>query len=141
MGLKVKINDGGRKAAGYRFTHKLCLIRATAIATGHAYQDVLNALGEDCCSKVPHRFRDYMLQYGWAYIPVVGRPKMADWTAPTGKLVVSVDSHHVALVDGVIHDIIRNATEGERIVHGYWTNKNGHDVDESCCKNLSEMLA
>ena len=37
-------DDGGRRTAGYTGQARDCVTRAIAIATGHAYQDVYDAL-------------------------------------------------------------------------------------------------
>lgn len=40
---------------------------------------------------------------------------------PTGRLVVSVSKHLVAVVDGVVHDTHDPRRGGTRCVYGYWT--------------------
>ena len=40
---------------------------------------------------------------------------------PKGNLIVSVSSHFVAMIDGVIHDTHDPSRQGTRCVYGYWT--------------------
>ena len=39
---------------------------------------------------------------------------------PTGRLIVSVSRHVVAVIDGVIHDTHDPSRDGTRCVYGYW---------------------
>jgi hypothetical protein len=40
---------------------------------------------------------------------------------PPGRLIVSVNGHLVALIDGVIHDTYDSGGAGKRPVQGYWS--------------------
>jgi len=44
---------------------------------------------------------------------------------PTGRLVVAVSKHYVAVVDGIVHDLYDPSRDGRRCVYGYWKK---HDV-------------
>ena len=120
--MKVVINDGGRKAAGFPFSTKLCLIRAVAIATERPYQEVLTEIGEECSLRNPERLHAFMASLGWSYTALTTPVTRKRWMAPAGRMVVVVDSHHVAVVDGVNHDVIYNYAEGGMMVRGYWKN-------------------
>jgi hypothetical protein len=39
---------------------------------------------------------------------------------PSGRLIVSVSRHMVAVIDGVIHDTHDPSRGGTRCVYGYW---------------------
>jgi hypothetical protein len=39
---------------------------------------------------------------------------------PSGRLVVGVSQHFVAIIDGVIHDIYDCSRDGTRCVYGYY---------------------
>jgi hypothetical protein len=118
--MKVVINDGGRKTAGFPFSMKLCLVRAVAIATERPYQEVLTAIGEECSLKNPERLHAFMASLGWSYTALETPVTRKRWIAPAGRLVVVVNTHHVAVVDGVNHDVVHNYAEGETLVKGYW---------------------
>ena len=118
--MKVVINDGGRKAAGFPFTIRLCLVRATAIATERPYQEVLTAIGEECSLRSPERLQRFMASLGWAYTALATPVIRKRWIAPAGRLVVVVDTHHVAVVDGLNNDVINSYAGGEMMVRGYW---------------------
>lgn len=40
---------------------------------------------------------------------------------PTGRIIVSVSKHYVAVIDGVLHDIYDPSRHGNRCVYGYWS--------------------
>jgi hypothetical protein len=42
---------------------------------------------------------------------------------PMGRLIVHLDCHFVALIDGVIHDTFDSGGAGKRPVDGYWSFK------------------
>jgi hypothetical protein len=40
---------------------------------------------------------------------------------PSGRLILSVSRHYVAMIDGVVHDTHDPSRGGTRCVYGYWT--------------------
>jgi hypothetical protein len=134
-------DDGGRAAAGYKGTANDCVTRAIAIATGHPYQDVydaLNALGQTERRGKRKRGRSnarlgvykgterrYLEAAGWQWTPTMAigqgcKVHLRPDELPGGRLVVSVSRHSVAVIDGVIHDIADPARGGTRCVYGFW---------------------
>lgn len=143
--MNFKYSDGGRAEAGYKGTTGDCVCRAIAIATEQDYQtvyDALNALGKaERMSK--HRrkrgkssartgvrkatYKRYMASLGWTWTPTMQigsgctvhlRPD----ELPSGRLIVQVSRHLVAVIDGVIHDLYDPSRDGTRCVYGYWRN-------------------
>ena len=117
--LELKINDGGRAAAGYKGKAGDCVVRSIAIVTGISYQKVYDDLYKanevfrtisktklarslkqknDTPRTGTHRvvLKKYLQQLGW------------DWT-PT--MFIGHDTY----------DCSRNGT---RCVYGYWTKPN-----------------
>lgn len=132
-------SDGGRAAAGYKGVTGDCVCRAIALAAEIPYQDVYEMINvfakaerrpkdkrssartgvhKDTC----RRIMDYL---GWQWEPTMGIGKgckvhlRAD-ELPKGRLVVSVSKHLVAVVDGVILDIVDPSRCGTRCVYGLW---------------------
>lgn len=139
--MRLMINDGGRKAAGYTGTAGDCVTRAIAIATGRPYQEVydgLNALatrerrgkrkrGISSARSGVYRatIHRYMTGIGWEWTATMGigtgtTVHLRDGELPMGRLVVSLSKHICAVIDGVIHDIFDPARGGTRCVYGYW---------------------
>jgi hypothetical protein len=147
-------DDGGRAAAGWKGTAGDCVCRSIAIATSKPYQEVydaLNALGakERRCKRRRGKssardgvykptVRRYMESLGWTWTPTMQigsgcTVHLGDGELPTGRLVVSVSRHLVAVIDGVIHDthdpqrtriVTTNGVQriyASRCVYGYWS--------------------
>jgi hypothetical protein len=129
-------DDGGRALAGYRGDANDCVTRSIAIATRQEYQtvyDALTATGNAAGNKsaartgVPNKMaRKYMAGIGWKWHPTMGigtgcTTHLRADELPTGRLVVSVSRHSVAVIDGVIHDTHDPCREGTRCVYGYYT--------------------
>jgi hypothetical protein len=135
-------NDGGRADAGYKGTTGDCVVRAIAIGTERPYQtvyDELNALGkaERFTKRKRSRssartgvfgitIRKYLESLGWKFTPTMGigtgcRVHLRAYELPSGRLIVSVSKHLVAVVDGVIRDNHDSTRDGTRCVYGYWS--------------------
>lgn len=142
-------SDGGRAAAGYKGVTGDCVCRAIALATEIPYQDVyemINVFGKSERRRPPKRpgerrrvaerssartgvyprtCRRIMEYLGWEWTPTMAIGKgctvhlRAD-ELPKGRLVVSVSKHLVAVVDGVILDVVDPSRCGTRCVYGYW---------------------
>jgi len=141
-------DDGGRRAAGYGKAAGDCGARAVSIASGKPYAEVFEALkaaharhvqrlrGEKaeyerrrrsepiengCHVEVMH---NYMRSIGWQYTDLSGRHTAkvflrAD-NLPKGRLVVLINRHYVAVIDGVIRDTHDSGEAGKRPVEGWW---------------------
>ncbi len=144
MTTRFQFNDGGRAAAGFKGTAAGdCVTRAIAIATGMPYNDVyqyVNTFGKNERSSKQRRgkrssartgvykdtTRAIMASLGWVWHPTmqIGSGCQTHLRAdqlPTGRIVVSVSKHLVAVVDGVIHDLYDCSRDGTRCVYGYYT--------------------
>jgi hypothetical protein len=135
-------DDGGRAAAGYKGKTGDCVTRAITIATGLPYQQVyelVNAasVGERT-GKGKRRtssartgvykptIRKIMEHLGWKWTPTmaIGQGCKVHLRAdelPTGRLVVNLSRHSVAVINGVIHDTHDCSRNGTRCVYGYFT--------------------
>jgi hypothetical protein len=68
----------------------------------------------------------YLLSLGWRWTPTmqIGSGCKVHLRAdelPSGRLIVSVSRHTVAVIDGVIHDTHDPSRGGARRVYGYWS--------------------
>jgi hypothetical protein len=141
--------DGGRRAAGYHRVRGGCVPRAIAIATGKPYREVHNALVAATLHYVEtHRNRvtgwirrsrggrsfdpangsydeiygPYLESIGWRFTSTKDHDKVrlrAD-ELPSGRLIVRVHRHLVAVIDGMVHDTWNCAGAGRRPVSGYY---------------------
>ena len=150
--MKIVVNDGGRKAAGYKGRAGDCVTRAIAIATGLPYSQVYDKLasetGNQRASKRKGKrtatardgittkrkwFNDYMTSLGFVWVPTMTigsgcKVHLRAGELPSGRLVVSLSKHMCAVIDGVIHDNHDPSRAGTRCVYGYYKleKKNGH---------------
>lgn len=148
--MKIIFNDGGREAAGFPGGKRGdCVARAVAIASGRPYAEVYAALargnatqrqsgrerrghgkaaGETADKGIYVKrkwFKDYMhsLGFTWTATMSIGtgcRVHLRSDELPSGRLVVQVSKHTVAMIDGVVHDTHDPARGGTRCVYGYW---------------------
>jgi hypothetical protein len=147
--MKYVYNDGGRAAAGFKGSTGDCVTRAIAIATGLPYRevyDLVNSMAHrsvrtsHALSRGPVRHRSLssartgvfkpdtkkiLARLGWKWTPTMGigtgcKVHLASDELPTGRLIVSVSKHLVAVIDGVIHDTHNPDRGGTRCVYGYW---------------------
>jgi hypothetical protein len=135
-------DDGGRSGAGYKGTTGDCVTRAIAIATRIPYQEVYSAIntaserehtgrrkrGKSSARTGVHKptCRKYLQSLGWRWTPTmtIGSGCKVHLTAselPSGRLIVSVSRHLVAVIDGVIHDTHDPSRGGTRCVYGYFS--------------------
>jgi hypothetical protein len=63
----------------------------------------------------------YLESIGWRHTPVRGRMRLRADELPTGRLIVEVHRHLVAVIDGVIHDTWDSGRAGRRPVYGFYT--------------------
>ena len=138
-------NDGGRLEAGYKGTAGDCVCRAICIVTGKPYSDVYATLAEGNAiqRKGKHQskkkaktaakgintrrkwFKDYMYAIGFTWVPTMQigqgcKVHLKSDELPTGRMVVAVSKHYVAVIDGVIHDTYDCSRGGTRCVYGYY---------------------
>jgi hypothetical protein len=136
-------DDGGRAAAGYGEAGGDCVARAIAIAAAKPYAEVFEALkakhasyvkclrhdhyerrtraepvANGCSEKV---YGPYLRSLGWKYTRITERCYLRAGALPSGRLIVNLDHHFVALIDGVIHDTYDSGGAGKRPVDGYWS--------------------
>jgi hypothetical protein len=133
-------NDGGRSAAGFKGKAGDCATRAIAIATGLPYSSVYDAINETAKYERKRRrgnssartgvhkdtARKYLESLGWKWHPTMQigsgcKVHLSPDELPSGRLVVTVSRHYVAVIDGVIHDTFDPSRDGKRCVYGYYT--------------------
>ena len=141
QGLDFQFDDGGRAAAGFKGPANDCVTRAIAIATGRQYREIydeINALGRTEKER-PKRWRSsarmgvhrptarrYLASLGWTWIPTMQigsgcKVHLRKGELPSGRLIVSVSRHVVAVIDGIVHDTGNPCRGGMRCVYGYFT--------------------
>ena len=147
--LKLKVNDGGRSAAGYKGKAGDCVVRSIAIVTGmnyqKVYQDLYNANEKfrinsktklakslkqknDSPRTGTHRIvlKKYLEKLGWKWTPTmfIGqgcKVHLKKEELPNGTLIVSCSKHITVVKNGVLHDTYDCSRNGTRCVYGYWT--------------------
>jgi len=150
--LELKINDGGRAAAGFKGQAGDCVVRSIAIATGSPYKKIYDDLFKanqefrntsrtklarslkqrnDSPRTGTHRvvLKKYLEKLGWKWTPTmfVGqgcKVHLKKKELPMGTLIVSCSKHLTVVIDGVINDIFDCSRNGTRCVYGYWTKEN-----------------
>jgi|SRR5262245_2195340 len=70
-------------------------------------------------------YRPYLESLGWKWTPTmhIGSGCKVHLRAdelPSGRLIVVLSRHLVAVIDGVVHDTYEDAQDGTRCVYGYW---------------------
>ena len=147
--LQLKVDDGGRFAAGYKGKAGDCVVRSIAIVTGMSYKKVYQDLCNEnenfrISSKTKlarslkqkndsprtgtHRgvLKKYLKKLGWKWTPTMfyrsrlqGSFKKNE--LPSGTLIVSCSKHITVVKNGVLHDTYDCSRNGTRCVYGYWT--------------------
>ena len=133
--MRVVIDDGGRAASGYKGEANDCVCRAIAIATERPYQEIYDALKALMEPRKRRRSgveeltqHKLMETLGWTWVTPTKKVHLREDELPSGRLVVSVYQHSVAVVDGVIHDTFDCSHNGTRRIRGYYKKDIGsHD--------------
>lgn len=139
--MKFQFDDGGRRAAGYKGSTGDCTCRAIAIAAELPYQTVYELLNEHAqnqriSKRQPRRgsartglykntIRRVLETLGWVWTPTMAigsgcTVHLRAQELPSGRLIVAVSKHIVAVIDGVIHDTNDCSRAETRCVYGYW---------------------
>jgi hypothetical protein len=127
-------DDGGRAAAGFKGETGDCACRAIAIATGKPYREVFDGLNAFGALFYPSRrqsvaetgvqlgvLRPYLGQMGWSWNwTVPAGQRLRRYELPTGRIIVCIHKHFVAVIDRVVHDT-GDWWRGRRQVYGYFT--------------------
>ena len=147
--LKLKVDDGGRSAAGYKGKTGDCVVRSIAIVTGMSYQKVYQDLynanenfrissktklaktlkqKNDSPRSGTHKvvLKKYLEKLGWKWTPTmfIGqgcKVHLKKEELPSGILIVSCSKHITVVKDGVLHDTYDCSRNGTRCVYGYWS--------------------
>ena len=149
--LKLKVNDGGRQAAGFKGKTGDCVVRSIAIATGISYQKVYQDLYDanekfriksrsklakslikknDSPRTGTHRIvlKKYLKQLGWKWTPTmfIGQGckiHLKKEELPNDTLIVSCSKHITVVINGVLNDTYDCSRNGTRCVYGYWSHQ------------------
>lgn len=133
-------NDGGRAEAGFKGVTKDCVCRAWAIAANRPYIEIYDLILELAKNeslgrrkrkssprtgvfKPTERLLAKKLGFEWVPTTKIGQDcnvELDPKELPSGRLVVAVSKHSVAVIDGVIHDIHDPSRNGTRCVYGYY---------------------
>ena len=138
--MELVIDDGGRKAAGYKGTTGDCVVRAISIVTGKSYKKVYDSINLMAKKERPtkkasrsssregvHRktYEKYMKSFRYKWVPTmfIGsgcKVHLKKEELPEGRLVIRLSRHITTVIDGVIHDIYDPSREETRCVYGYF---------------------
>lgn len=136
----MKIDDGGRKVAGFKGSAGDCACRALAIACEMPYADAYRLINETASHERPGRgrtrssartgvwmptMRRVMRELGWQWNPTMSigsgcQVHLKASELPAGRIIVRLSGHYAAVVDGVLHDTHDSSREGTRCVYGFW---------------------
>tara|TARA_B100000767_G_scaffold122949_1_gene117112 strand:+ start:25 stop:513 length:489 start_codon:yes stop_codon:yes gene_type:complete len=150
--LILKIDDGGRAAAGYKGYAGDCVVRSIAIVTKLPYQQIYSDLFKaneefrtnsktklarslkqknDTPRTGTHRvvLKEYLKKLGWIWSPTmfIGqgcKVHLKKNELPGGTLIISCSKHVTVVKDGVLHDTYDCTRNGTRCVYGYWSKPN-----------------
>ena len=120
-------DDGGRSLAGYLFQDANdCVSRAIAIATQMPYEIVVdmvdkashNRRGSSQSGVYDPATRGILTALGWKKTTTKAHLNSDEF--PPGRLILEVNRHLVAMIDGVIHDTYDPSYHGSRRVYAYW---------------------
>ena len=148
----LKIDDGGRAAAGYKGYAGDCVVRSIAIVTKLPYQQIYSDLFKaneefrtnsktklarslkqknDTPRTGTHRvvLKKYLKKLGWIWSPTmfIGqgcKVHLKKSELPSGTLIISCSKHVTVVKDGVLHDTYDCTRSGTRCVYGYWSKLN-----------------
>lgn len=137
--MKWIYNDGGRAKTGYTGFTSDCATRAISIVTGKPYISVYEKINEFAKLGSNWRVRNSTAMTGvyvetikdvlkytsqsWVYVPVKVRATdtLLD-TLPKNGVILVLNSHVCAMIDGVIHDTFNPFAHGNRkILWGFYT--------------------
>lgn len=147
--LILKIDDGGRAAAGFKGQAGDCVVRSISIVTNipykKIYDDVYRANEEfrttsktrlakslkkknDTPRNGTHRvvLKMYLKKIGWNWTPTmfIGqgcKVHLKKNELPNGTLIVSCSKHITVVKDGILYDTHDCTRRGTRCVYGYWS--------------------
>jgi hypothetical protein len=115
-------DDGGRFAAGYQYHVDDCVCRALSIITECPYREVQRAL--KTLDAVNPRGRGgypkYLTSRGFAWFPCQDVVLLSAEELPSGRIVVQLEEHLVAVINGVLYDTYDCSGEGTVRIEGYW---------------------
>lgn len=120
-------DDGGRAQAGYLFQGAGdCVTRAIAIATEMPYEIVVDIIdkasrarrGDSQSGVYDFATNGILTSLGWRRVTTNAHLNPDEF--PPGRLILEVNRHLVALVNGVVHDTYDPSNHGSRRVYAYW---------------------
>ena len=130
---KFIYNDGGRAEAGYKGYVSDCVIRAITIAGEYnytvIYQDMSRTMEryghtKSGRNRIPVEIANrYMSDMGFRYVTGVKGLTLDSGTFPQGRIVLDLEGHVCAMLDGVVNDNWDWTDDGKLAVLGYWVKK------------------
>jgi hypothetical protein len=140
--MKFVFNDGGKAATGHREVND-CACRAIAIATGHPYHEIWDMFKTllEAESVRPRSGVNEIVQHkvmeslGWTWVEA-RKAYLVEHDLPSGRLVVCIRGHSLAVIDRVIHDTFNPSFEKTGMlppIYGYYKNgqkQSRHGLDD-----------
>jgi hypothetical protein len=120
--MKWTYNDGGRFASGYKYHVKDCVCRALAIVSERPYREVQQALKtvDPFSPRGRGGYPQYLASLGFEWFPCTELMHFTADELPQGRIVVQIEKHLAAVVDGVLHDTFDSSQKGTVRIKGYW---------------------
>jgi hypothetical protein len=120
--MKWVYDDGGRFEAGYRYHVKDCVCRALSIVAGGPYREVQAELKrlDPASPRGRAAYPKYLASRGFAFFPCPEVVHLSPEELPSGRLVVSIKGHVVAVINGVLYDTYDSSRGGTVRVLGYY---------------------
>ncbi len=116
MNLRLKLNDGGRRDAGFKGHAGDCVSRAIAIALDQEYRETyigLGALYDEMTGGLERSARGgvaspvwyrYLKERGWDLDLTPNAYFTAEAIPMQGTVIAVLPRHCAAVIDGVVHD-------------------------------------
>jgi hypothetical protein len=134
--MEFTFNDGGRAAAGFKGQTRDCVTRAIAIVTELPYIEVYDNINKYCKARkkckgnsrtgvFKQEYNKYLNELGYTWQPTMSigsgcKVHLRSDELPTGRLIVRVSGHMVAVINGVINDTQDCSRNENRCVYGYF---------------------
>ena len=139
-------SDGGRSKYFKAKNVRDCVVRAICNASGKDYKEVYKRINQlsvgdkhnsssrnGVNKKIYKKYIEKELGWVWvstANIGQVDKTHLCEDELPMGNLIVRCSHHLTCVKDGVLYDTYDCTRDDNRLVYGYWVDKNDREYVE-----------